>query len=137
MLRGFKEFVLRGNVLDLAVAVVIGGAFGAVIAALVKDLLTPLIGALVTQPDFSSFTVTLNGSTFLVGDFLNAAISFLLIAGAVYFAVVVPMNAIVARSRRGEGDTGSDDEEVRGVFERCADRGQAVCVLHVAADLEW
>ena len=102
MLRGFKEFVLRGNVLDLAVAVVIGGAFGTVIAALVKDLLTPLIGALVTQPDFSAFTVTLNGSTFLIGDFLNAVISFLLVSAAVYFAVVAPMNALVARQRRGE-----------------------------------
>ncbi len=102
MLRGFKEFVLRGNVLDLAVAVVIGGAFGAVITALVKDLLTPLIGALAGQPDFSAYTVTVNGSTFLIGDFVNAVIAFLLIAAAVYFFVVVPINAIVARQRRGE-----------------------------------
>ncbi len=105
MLRGFKDFVMRGNVLDLAVAVVIGGAFGAVIAALVKDLLTPLIGALVGQPDFSGFTATVNGSTFLIGDFLNAVISFLLIALAVYAFVVVPMNALVARRRRGEPPT--------------------------------
>jgi large conductance mechanosensitive channel len=102
MFRGFKEFVLRGNVLDLAVAVVIGGAFGALITALVKDILTPLIGALVGQPDFSAYTVSVNGSTFLVGDFLNAVISFLLIAAAVYFFVVVPINAVVARRRRGE-----------------------------------
>ena len=102
MLRGFKEFVLRGNVLDLAVAVVIGGAFGAVVAAMVKDLLTPLIGAVVGQPDFSAFTITVNGSTFLIGDFLNAVISFLLVAAAVYFFVVAPVNAIVARRRRGE-----------------------------------
>ena len=102
MFRGFRDFVLRGNVLDLAVAVVIGGAFGAVVTALVKDLLTPLIGALVGKPDFSAFTVTVNGSTFLVGDFLNAVIAFLLIAGAVYLFVVVPMNAFVARQRRGE-----------------------------------
>lgn len=102
MLRGFKEFVLRGNVLDLAVAVVIGGAFGAVVTALVKDLLTPLIGAVVGQPDFSAFTITVNGSTFLIGDFLNAVTSFLLIAAAVYFFVVAPVNAIVARGRRGE-----------------------------------
>jgi large conductance mechanosensitive channel len=105
MLRGFKDFVMRGNVLDLAVAVVIGGAFGAVIAALVKDLLTPLIGAVVGQPDFSGFTATVNGSTFLIGDFLNAVISFLLIALAVYAFVVVPMNALVARRRRGEPPT--------------------------------
>jgi large conductance mechanosensitive channel len=102
MLRGFKEFVLRGNVLDLAVAVVIGGAFGAVVTALVKDILTPLIGAIVGQPDFSAITITVNGSTFLIGDFLNAVISFLLIAAAVYFFVVLPINTIVARRRRGE-----------------------------------
>ncbi len=102
MLRGFKEFVLRGNVLDLAVAVVIGGAFGAVIAALVKDILTPLIGAIVGQPDFSAYTLTLNGSTLLVGDFVNAILAFLLVAAAVYVFVVVPMNALIARRRRGE-----------------------------------
>ena len=102
MLKGFKDFVLRGNVLDLAVAVVIGGAFGALITALVKDLLTPLIGALVGQPDFSAYTLTINGSTLLVGDFFNAVISFVLIAAAVYVFVVAPVNAIVARRRRGE-----------------------------------
>jgi large conductance mechanosensitive channel len=102
MLRGFKEFVLRGNVLDLAVAVVMGGAFGAVVTALVKDLLTPLIGAVAGQPDFSAFMVTINGSTFLIGDFLNALISFLLIAAAIYLFVVAPMNAVIARRRRGE-----------------------------------
>ena len=102
MLRGFKEFVLRGNVLDLAVAVVIGGAFGAVVTALVKDILTPLIGAIVGQPDFSALQVSVNGSTFLIGDFLNAVVSFLLIAAAVYLFVVVPMNAVIARRRRGE-----------------------------------
>jgi large conductance mechanosensitive channel len=105
MLRGFKEFVLRGNVLDLAVAVVIGGAFGALITALVKDILTPLIGAVVGQPDFSALTITVNGSTFLIGDFLNAVISFLLISAAVYLFVVVPVNAMVARRRRGEPPT--------------------------------
>ena len=102
MLRGFKEFVLRGNVLDLAVAVVIGGAFGAVVTALVKDILTPLIGAIVGQPDFSALQVSVNGSTFLIGDFLNAIVSFLLIAAAVYFFVIAPINAIIARRRRGE-----------------------------------
>ena len=103
MLRGFRDFVLRGNVLDLAVAVVIGGAFGTVVTAMVKDLLTPLIGAVVRQPDFSAFIVTINGSAFLIGDFLNAIIAFLLITAAVYFFVVLPMNAVVARQRRGEG----------------------------------
>jgi large conductance mechanosensitive channel len=102
MLRGFKEFLLRGNVLDLAVAVVIGGAFGAVVTAMVKDLVTPLIGAVVGKPDFSALVVTVNGAEFLIGDFLNAVVSFLLIAFAVYFFIVIPVNAIVARRRRGE-----------------------------------
>lgn len=102
MLQGFKQFLLRGNVVDLAVAVVLGGAFGAVITALVKDLLTPLIAALVGQPDFSAWMFTINDSRFLIGDFINALISFLLIAAAVYFFVVVPVNAMVARRRRGE-----------------------------------
>jgi len=102
MLRGFKDFILRGNVLDLAIAVVIGGAFGTVIAALVKDILMPLVGAVAGKPDFSAYTVTVNGSPLLIGDFLNAVVSFLLIAAAVYVFVVVPVNAIVARRRRGE-----------------------------------
>jgi|SRR5687768_4066397 large conductance mechanosensitive channel len=105
MLRGFKDFVLRGNVLDLAIAVVIGGAFGALIAALVKDILMPIIGAVAGQPDFSAYAVTVNGSRLLIGDFLNAVIAFLLIAAAVYVFVVVPVNAIVARRRRGEAPT--------------------------------
>lgn len=102
MLKGFKEFIFRGNVIDLAVAVVIGAAFGAVVAAFVKDLLTPLIAAIVGKPDFSAFYLDLNGSRFLYGDFVNAIVSFLLIAAAVYFFVVVPMNAYTARKRRGE-----------------------------------
>ena len=102
MLNGFKQFVLRGNVLDLAVAVVIGAAFGAVVTAFVKDLLTPLIAAVAGKPDFSAIAFTVNGSRFLVGDFLNAVVSFLLIAAAVYFFVVVPANHLNARLRRGE-----------------------------------
>ena len=102
MLKGFRDFVLRGNVLDLAVAVVMGGAFGAVVAAMVKDLLTPLIGALVGKPDFSGFVVTVNGSPLLIGDFINAVVSFLLVAAALYFFVISPVNALVARQRRGE-----------------------------------
>jgi large conductance mechanosensitive channel len=102
MLKGFRDFVLRGNVLDLAVAVVMGGAFGAVVAAMVKDLLTPIIGALVGKPDFSGFVVTVNGSPLLIGDFINAVISFLLVAAALYFFVISPVNALVARQRRGE-----------------------------------
>lgn len=102
MLKGFKEFVLRGNVLDLAIAVVIGAAFTNLINALVKDLITPLIGAVVGKPDFSAWVVTVNGSPFLVGDFLNAVIAFVLMAAAVYFFVVAPMNAWIERRRRGQ-----------------------------------
>jgi large conductance mechanosensitive channel len=102
MLTGFKQFLLRGNVLDLAVAVVIGGAFGAVVTALVKDLITPLVAALFGKPDFSALVFTINGSKFPIGDFVNAIVSFLLIAAVVYFAVVVPVNHITARLRRGE-----------------------------------
>jgi large conductance mechanosensitive channel len=102
MLKGFKEFILRGNVLDLAVAVVIGAAFGAVVTALVKDLITPLIAAIVGKPDFSAIQFQINGSKFLVGDFINAVVSFLLIAAAVYFFVIVPVNAIMSRVKRGE-----------------------------------
>lgn len=102
MLSGFRQFVLRGNVLDLAVAVVLGAAFGAVISALVKDLLMPLIGAVVGKPDFSAIIMTVNGSPLLIGDFINALLAFVLIAAAVYFFVVVPVNAWTARRRRGE-----------------------------------
>jgi large conductance mechanosensitive channel len=105
MLKGFKDFVLRGNVLDLAIAVVIGGAFGAVVTALVKDLITPLIGAIAGKPDFSAWVVTINGSEFLIGDFLNAVIAFFMIAAAVYLFIVAPMNALIARRRRGEAPT--------------------------------
>jgi large conductance mechanosensitive channel len=100
MLSGFKQFILRGNVVDLAVGVVIGAAFGAVVTALTKDLLTPLIAALVGKPDFSSIQFTVNGSVFLLGDFINAIISFLLIAAAVYFFVVTPLNALMARVKK-------------------------------------
>jgi large conductance mechanosensitive channel len=100
MLSGFKQFILRGNVVDLAVGVVIGAAFGSVVTALTKDLLTPLIAAIVKAPDFSALKWTLNGSTFQYGDFVNTVISFLLVAGAVYFFVVTPINALIARTRK-------------------------------------
>jgi large conductance mechanosensitive channel len=101
-MKGFKQFLLRGNVIDLAVAVVMGAAFGAVVAALVKDLITPIIAAIVGKPDFSALAFEVNGSKFLIGDFINAVVSFVLIAAAIYVFVVVPVNAIVARARRGE-----------------------------------
>jgi large conductance mechanosensitive channel len=100
MMKGFKAFLLRGNVVDLAVGVVIGAAFGSVVTALVKDLLTPLISAIAKQPDFSGLFFQLNGSKFLYGEFFNALLSFIIIAAAVYFFVVVPINALIARARR-------------------------------------
>jgi large conductance mechanosensitive channel len=102
MWQGFRQFMLRGNVLDLAVAVVMGAAFGAVVTAMVKDLITPLIAAIVGKPDFSAIQFTIHGSKFPVGDFINALVSFLLIGAAVYFLIVLPVNKILARMRRGE-----------------------------------
>lgn len=101
-MKGFRQFILRGNVVDLAVGVVMGAAFGTVVSALVKDFLTPLIAALVGKPDFSAIGFDINGTKFPIGDFINALISFLLIAAAVYFFVVLPVNALIARVKRGE-----------------------------------
>ena len=97
MLSGFKKFLLRGNVVDMAVGIVIGAAFGTVVSSLVKDLLTPLIAAIAKVPDFSNLSFTLNSSKFLYGDFVSSVISFVLSAAAVYFFVVLPINALVAR----------------------------------------
>jgi large conductance mechanosensitive channel len=99
MVKDFKEFLLRGNVVDLAVAVVIGAAFGAVVTALVADLLTPLIAAIFGKHDFSALTFTVNKSTFRYGAFLNAVIAFISIAAAVFFFVVQPVNALMRRRR--------------------------------------
>lgn len=101
-MKRFRQFIFRGNVIDLAVAVVIGAAFGAVVAAFVKDLLTPLIAAIFGKPDFSGLYADLNGSRFMYGDFINSLVSFLLIAVAVYYFVVVPMNVYMEHRRRGE-----------------------------------
>ena len=97
MLKEFREFVLRGNLVDLAVAVVIGTAFGALVTAFVRDLITPLIAALGGEPDFSDLAFTINGSRFLYGDFINALLAFLIIAAVVFFLVVKPVNALMAR----------------------------------------
>jgi large conductance mechanosensitive channel len=102
MLKGFKEFILRGNVLDLAVAVIVGAAFGAVVTSLVADVITPLIAALVGKPDFSAIVLKPHGSPVKIGSFLNALFSFLLVGAAVYFAMVAPMNAWKARRAKGE-----------------------------------
>lgn len=102
MIKGFRQFIMRGNVMDLAVAVVIGAAFGAVVTSFVTNILTPLIAAIVGKPDFSAFSVTANGAVIGYGIFLNALISFLLVAAAVYFFMVAPMNAWKARAARGQ-----------------------------------
>jgi large conductance mechanosensitive channel len=100
MFKGFRQFIMRGNVIDLAVAVVIGAAFGAVVTSFVTNILTPLIAAIVGKPDFSALVLTINGANIAYGSFLNALISFLLIAAAVYYFMVAPMNAWKARAAR-------------------------------------
>ena len=102
MLNDFKKFILKGNVVDLAVAVVIGAAFGAVVTALVKDLITPLIGAVGGQPDFSGLSFTINNSRFLYGDFINAVVAFLLLAGVVFFFVIKPLNHLTELANRNK-----------------------------------
>ena len=102
MLKEFKKFILRGNVVDLAVAVVIGAAFGAIVTALVNDFITPLIAALGGQHDFSGLTFTLNGSMFHYGDFINKLVSFVLIAGVIFFFVVQPLNRLVTLAKRDD-----------------------------------
>jgi len=96
-MNGFKQFLLRGNVIDMAVGIVVGAAFGTVVSAFVKDLLTPFIAAVAHKPDFSGIAFTLNSSKFMVGDFINQLISFLLVAAAVYFGIVMPVNRLIAR----------------------------------------
>ncbi len=97
MLKGFRDFVLRGNVVDLAVAVIIGTAFTAIVNSLVKDIINPLIAATVGQPNFSTLVLHVHGGVITYGNFLNALISFLIIAAVVYFAIVLPLGKILAR----------------------------------------
>ena len=99
MLKDFKTFLLRGNVVDLAVAVVVGTAFGAVVTALVRDLLTPIIALIFGKPNFSDLSFTINSSHFLYGDFINFLIAFLTVAAAVFFFVVQPVNALMRRHK--------------------------------------
>jgi large conductance mechanosensitive channel len=127
MFKGFREFVLRGNVVDMAVGVVIGGAFGAIVTAFVKDLLTPLIAALVGKPDFSAYVFEVNGSKFLYGDFMNAVIAFLLVAAAVYYFVVLPVNALMARMHKNDVPAAPDKKtcpecqsEIPAAARKCA-----------------
>lgn len=132
MLTEFKSFLLRGNVVDLAVGVVVGAAFGTVVSSLVKDLITPLIAAIAQMPDFSGLVFTINGSKFMYGDFINAIVSFLLIASAIFFFVVKPMNHLIALSRKGppaDPTTKKCPEclsEIPIAAKRCKDCGQPV-----------
>ena len=99
MIKGFRNFILRGNVVDLAVGVMIGAAFTAVVNSLVKDIMTPFIAAIIKQPDFSTLSFTINGSKFLYGDFLNALLTFVIVAVTIYFFVVLPVNKLLTRFR--------------------------------------
>jgi large conductance mechanosensitive channel len=99
-MKGFSQFLLRGNVVDMAMGVIVGAAFGTVLAALVKDLLTPWLAAIAGKPDFSGFFFSVHGSRFLYGDFINSVVSFVIVAAVVYYFVVLPMNVVVARVRR-------------------------------------
>ena len=99
-MNGFKQFLLRGNVVDLAVGVVIGSVFSALIASLVKDIISPIIGIFGGLPDFSAFTFTINNSKFGVGSFINSVISFVITASVIYFLVVVPMNKLIAKAKK-------------------------------------
>ena len=129
-MRQCREFLLRGNVVDLAVAVIIGAAFGAVIAALVADIITPLIAAIGGQPDFSGLSFTINGSVFRYGHFLNAVISFLIVAAVVYFLVVKPVAALMERRKAGlepEPEAAAEDVVLLGeIRDLLKDRGGAV-----------
>lgn len=115
MLREFREFIMRGNVIDLAVAVVIAGAFGAVVNSLVADLITPLIAAIGGQPDFSEISFEINNSEFLIGNFINQVVAFLIIAAVIFFLVVKPMNAVMERTRRKE----ATPDPTTGMCEYC------------------
>lgn len=99
MLKGFRDFILRGNVVDLAVAVVIGAAFTAIVNALVSDIINPLISAVVSKPDFSYLKLNVHGGVIKYGEFLNAVIAFLIIAATIYFFVVLPVNTLLAKFR--------------------------------------
>lgn len=132
MLKEFKQFLLRGNVVDLAVGVMVGAAFGTVVSALVSDILTPLISAIAKLPDFAGLTFVVNGSEFLYGHFVNALISFLLVTGTVFFFVIKPMNLLIARSHKeAPADPATKKcleclSEIPREAKRCAHCGEAV-----------
>lgn len=130
MFKEFRQFLLRGNVVDLAVGVVIGASFSALVAALVKDLITPLIAAVAKVPDFAGLTFTINGSKFMYGEFINALVSFILVAGTIFFFVVKPINLLIARAHL---DLPTDRKncpeclsDIPAAAKRCAHCGQPV-----------
>ncbi|MCX6721716.1 MAG: large conductance mechanosensitive channel protein MscL [Candidatus Staskawiczbacteria bacterium] len=130
ILEGFKNFILRGNAVDLAVGVVIGASFGTVVNALVKDLITPLIGAIAKVPDFSGLNFTLNGSIFKYGELINALVSFILVAGSIYFFVILPMNTLLVRTTKPKAVTAKKCPECLSEIpidaKRCAHCGQLI-----------
>jgi large conductance mechanosensitive channel len=130
----FKEFVLRGNVVDLAVAVVIGAAFGAVVNSLVADIITPIIGAIIGEPDFSQLDFTINDSRFTYGNFINAVLAFLTIAAAVFFLVVKPLNMLMNRMKteRPVEETTRECPQCLSAIPRAA-RRCAFCTSEVGA----
>jgi large conductance mechanosensitive channel len=139
MLSGFKQFILRGNVVDMAVGVVIGAAFATVVSALTKDLLTPLIAAIAGKPDFSYIGFTIGQTSFPVGDFINAVVSFLLVSAAVYFFVVTPVNALVARMHKSDAPVSPTSKkcpeclsEIPIEARRCAHCGQPTGMAQAA-----
>jgi len=130
MLKGFRDFILRGNVVDLAVAVILGAAFNAIVASLVADVLNPLIAATVGKPDFSSVVIHVGGGVIKVGNFFNAAVSFLIVATVVYLAIVLPMNAMQARMKKPTAPTTKNCpeclSEIPLAARRCSHCGQPV-----------
>jgi large conductance mechanosensitive channel len=131
LMTDFKKFLLRGNVVDLAIAVVVGTAFAAVVSALVRDLLTPIIGVIFGKPDFETLSFTINGSRFLYGDFLNYLITFASVAAAVFFFVVTPVNALMARRAKEDPDTRECPECTSAIALRAT--RCPMCTTHVPA----
>ena len=129
--KGFREFITRGNLFELAVAVIIGTAFTAVVTAIVKDLITPLIGAIWKQPNFSNLTFTVHGSKFLYGDFINALLAFVIIAAVVYFLIVLPMAKLIMRLERRKEATERDCPECLSSIPFAATRCK-YCTVEVA-----
>ncbi|MEI9967366.1 MAG: large conductance mechanosensitive channel protein MscL [Terracidiphilus sp.] len=130
MLKGFRDFILRGNVVDLAVAVILGAAFNAIVTSLVADVLNPLIAATIGKPDFSSVVIHVGGGLIKVGNFFNATVSFLIVATVVYLAIVVPMNAFQARMKKPAAPTTKNCpeclSEIPLAARRCSHCGQPV-----------